>query len=185
MKVSEYAQLDATGLAQLIRKKEIAPEEALDAAIMAVEQVNPQLNAIVTRNYALAKKQLEKGIDLEAPFCGVPFVIKDEGGLMKEIPCTLGTRLSGNGIVTDHDSTLGARLKKSGVVVIATAACPEFCWNNATETIRNGVTRNPWNPDLTSGGSSGGTAAIVAAGAVPMGQLGRTAVIPARRWILS
>ena len=170
MKVSEYAQLDATGLAQLIRKKEIAPEEALDAAIMAVEQVNPQLNAIVTRNYALAKKQLEKGIDLEAPFCGVPFVIKDEGGLMKEIPCTLGTRLSGNGIVTDHDSTLGARLKKSGVVVIATAACPEFCWNNATETIRNGVTRNPWNPDLTSGGSSGGTAAIVAAGAVPMGQ---------------
>ena len=62
---------------------------------MAVEQVNPQLNAIVTRNYALAKKQLEKGIDLEAPFCGVPFVIKDEGGLMKEIPCTLGTRLSG------------------------------------------------------------------------------------------
>ena len=169
MKVSEYAALDATGLAGLIRRKEISPQEVLDAAIEAIEQVNPALNAIVARTYDAARAQLAKGVDMNAPFCGVPFVIKDEGGLMKDIPCTLGTRLSGRGIVTDHDTILGARFKKAGVVVVATAACPEFCWNNATETIRNGVTRNPWNPKLTSGGSSGGTAAIVAAGAVPMG----------------
>ena len=169
MKVSEYAKLDATGLAQLIRDGEISPEEALEAAIAAIEQVNPSINAIVNRTYDFAREQLAAGIDRTAPFCGVPFVVKDEGGLMKGFPCTLGTRLSGDGIITDHDAVLATRFKKAGVVVVATAACPEFCWNNATETMRNGVTRNPWNTRLTSGGSSGGTAAIVSAGAVPMG----------------
>lgn len=169
MKVSEYAALDGTGLAQLIRKKEVSPEEVLDAAIAAIEEVNPSINAVVTKTYDFARAQLAEGVDYDAPFCGVPFAVKDEGGLMQGFPCTLGTRLSGSGIVMDHDSTLGARLKKAGVVVVATTACPEFCWNNATETIRNGVTRNPWDTKVTSGGSSGGTAALVSAGGVPMG----------------
>ena len=89
MKVSEYAALDATGLAGLIRRKEISPQEVLDAAIEAIEQVNPSLNAIVARTYDAAKAQLAKGVDMNAPFCGVPFVIKDEGGLMKDIPLSL------------------------------------------------------------------------------------------------
>lgn len=169
MKVSEYAALDATGVAQLVRKKEVSPEEVLEAAITAIEQVDPAVHAVVDRTYEFARDQIRAGIDPGAPFCGVPFVIKDEGGIMKGIRGTLGTRLSGDGITTDHDTVLAARFKKAGVVVAATAACPEFCWNNTTETIRNGITRNPWDLGVSSGGSSGGTAALVAAGAVPMG----------------
>jgi len=169
MKVSEYAALDATGLAQLVREKEVSPQEVLEAAVAAIEQVDPAVHAVVERTYEFAKEQIQAGIDLEAPFCGVPFVIKDEGGMMKGIPGTLGTRLSGDGIVAEHDTVLASRFKKAGVVVAATAACPEFCWNNTTETIRNGITRNPWDLAVSSGGSSGGTAALVSSGAVPIG----------------
>lgn len=169
MKISEYSTLDATGVAELVRNKEVSPGEVLETAIQALEQVNPKLNAVVDYTYDYARKQIEAGIDLSAPFCGVPFVIKDSGDFMAGIRATLGTRLAGDGFYASVDTELARRFKKAGVVVIATASCPEFCWNNCTETLRNGITRNPWNPNLTSGGSSGGTAALVAAGAVPIG----------------
>ena len=75
MKVSEYAALDATGLAQLVREKEVSPLEVLEAAVAAIEQVDPAVHAVVERTYEFAKEQIQAGIDLEAPFCGVPFVI--------------------------------------------------------------------------------------------------------------
>lgn len=169
MKIYEYSALDATALAELVRKKEVSPIEVLETAISAIQQVNPAINAVVDETYDFAKAQIEAGIDLSAPFCGVPFVLKDQGGFMAGIRGTVGSRISGDGIYTDRDSELAVRFKKAGLVVVATTACPEFCWNNTTETIRNGITRNPWNPNLTSGGSSGGTASIVSSGAVPLG----------------
>lgn len=169
MKVSEYSALDATALAELIRRKEVSPLEILNTAIEAIRQVNPAINAVVDETFDYAKEQIEAGLDFSAPFCGVPFVIKDQGDLLAGIRGTVGSRIAGKGIYAKRDSELAVRFKKSGVIVVATAACPEFCWNNATETILNGITRNPWDTDLTSGGSSGGTAAIVAAGAVPIG----------------
>ena len=169
MKVSEYSALDGTALAQLVRKKEVSPLEVLDAAVEAIRQVNPPLNAVVDETYEYAKAQIETGIDETAPFCGVPFVIKDQGELLAGVRGTVGSRLSGKGVSPAADSELGIRFKKTGVIVVANASCPEFCWNNTTETIRNGITRNPWDTELTSGGSSGGTASLVAAGAVPIG----------------
>lgn len=169
MKISEYSALDATGLAELIRKKEVNPMEVLETAIEALEQVNPTLNAVVDRTYEYAKAQIAEGIDRRAPFCGVPIVVKDEGELLAGIRGTVGSRLSGDGIYIPQDSELGVRIKKAGAIILATSACPEFCWNNSTETLRHGITRNPWNLELTPGGSSGGTAALVASGVVPMG----------------
>lgn len=169
MKVSEYSALDATALAELIRKKEVSPLEVLNTAIDAIHQVNPFINAVVDETFEYAKAQIDAGIDYTAPFCGVPFVVKDQGDLLAGIRGTVGSRISGKGIWPKRDSELGVRFKKAGVVVVATAACPEFCWNNSTESVLNGITRNPWNPELSPGGSSGGTAAMVAAGAVPIG----------------
>lgn len=169
MKISEYSSLDATALAELVRNKEVSPLEVLDTAISAIHEVNPKLNAIVEETYDYARSMIDRGIDDSAPFCGVPMVIKNEGSLLAGIKGTIGSRIAGGGISPEHDSELGVRFKKAGVIPIAVAACPEFCWNNTTETIRYGITRNPWDTNVTSGGSSGGTAAIVAAGAVPIG----------------
>lgn len=167
MKISEYSAMDAVGLAELIRSRQVSPEEMLDTAMEAIRQVNPAINAVVDETYEYAKEQIKAGIDYNAPFCGVPFAVKDQGDLLAGIRGTVGSRISGKGIYMERDSELGLRFKKAGVIVVATTACPEFCWNNATETLLNGVTRNPWNTDLTPGGSSGGTAALVAAGGVP------------------
>ncbi|MCC8027517.1 MAG: amidase [Clostridium sp.] len=168
MKLSEYSKLDATALAALIRQKEISPKEALDTALEALRQVNGRLNAVVDYTYDYGLKQIDKGIDYEAPFCGVPFVLKDCGGEAAGIRATMGTRLTGKGVYAGEDSTLFKRMKKAGVIVAATAATSELCIDSSTETIRNGPTRNPWNTEFSPGGSSGGSAALVAAGAVPM-----------------
>lgn len=168
MKLSEYSKMDATALAALIRKKEISPKEALDTAMEALQKVNKRLNAVVDYTYDYAVKQIEKGIDYEAPFCGVPMVLKDCGGEAAGIRATMGTRLTGEGIFAEEDSNLFKRMKKSGVIVAATSTTSELCIDSSTETLRNGPTSNPWNTEFSPGGSSGGSAALVAAGAVPM-----------------
>ncbi len=168
MKVREYAELDATGLAALVRSKQVSPKEVLQAAMEAMEQVNPKLNAVVDYTYEYALEQIKAGIDYTAPFCGVPLAIKDCGGFAKGIRATLGSRLAGKGVYADCDSTLFKRMKKAGVIAVATAATSEFCIDSSTETLRHGPTRNPWNPEYSPGGSSGGSAALVAAGGVPI-----------------
>lgn len=169
MKVSEYTQYDATGLAHLVRTKQVSPRELLDTAVDAIGQVEPQLNAVVEMTYDYAKKQIEDGIDLDAPFCGVPFVVKDSGGHLAGVPSTIGSRLTGRGITPKQDSTLMARFKRAGVLMVATTATPEMCWNSSTESLRHGATHNPWDLERSPGGSSGGTAALIASGCVPFG----------------
>lgn len=168
MKLGEYSKLDATALADLIRERMVSPEEALNASMEALQQVNSRLNAVIDYTYDYALKQIKEGIDYTAPFCGVPFVLKDSGGEAAGIRATMGTRLTGEGIYAEEDSTLFKRMKKSGVILVATAATSELCIDSSTETLRNGPTRNPWNTDYSPGGSSGGSAALVASGAVPM-----------------
>ena len=169
MKLSDYAAMDATGLAELIRSGQVSPRELLDTAVEALRQVDGQINAIVEYTYDYALAQLKAGIDRDAPFCGVPFVIKDCGAVAEGIRATLGSRLRGEGLWAKRDSTLFERMKRSGVIVVGTAATSEFCVDSSTETLRHGATRNPWAPGYSAGGSSGGTAAAVAAGGVPMG----------------
>lgn len=169
MKLSEYASMDATGLAELIRSGQLSPRELLDTAVEALRQVDGRINAIVDYTYDYALAQLKAGIDRNAPFCGVPFVIKDCGSVAAGIRATLGSRLTGEGIWAKRDSTLFERMKRSGIIVVGTTATSEFCIDSSTETIRHGATHNPWAPEYSAGGSSGGTAAVVAAGGVPMG----------------
>lgn len=168
MKLSEYTALDATGLAALVRSGVVSPRELVETALLAIRQTDEKIHAVVDYTYDYAMKQLKNGVDRDAPFCGVPFALKDSGGIAEGIRTTLGTRLSGSGVYAKHDSTLFKRIKQAGIIVVATTATSEFCMDSSTETLLHGPTRNPWNLNESAGGSSGGSAALVAAGAVPM-----------------
>ncbi|MFI5319803.1 MAG: amidase [Myxococcota bacterium] len=162
----EWAAHDALGLAALVRNKQVTPRELAQQAAAGIRAVNPRLNAVIEvwedRVAGLDERALGDG-----PFRGVPFVWKDlglgEGGRKQE----QGSRLT-RGSVLAADSFAAAKLKRAGVNPIARATCPEFGFTLITESTLTGVTRNPWSLDHTPGGSSGGSAALVAAGVVPM-----------------
>jgi amidase len=164
MGFSEYDAYDGVGLAELVRKKEVKPEELLDEAIARAEKVNPKLNAIVHFAREQAKEQLAE-IDLNGSFAGVPFLAKDLGATVKGMPITWGSRAY-KGLVAKHDSLYFERAKKAGLVVFGKTNIPEFGQLPITEPKLFGACRNPWNPDHTPGGSSGGAASAVAAGIV-------------------
>jgi amidase len=165
--IEEYASCDAAGLAALIRKKAISAEEVLEAAVSAIEAINPHINAISFRAYDLAKRQIEDGLDMNAPFAGVPLLLKDSGPLAKGIPATAGSRLI-QGQRVEEDTELVRRFKKAGFVIVGTTTTPECCFTNTTESVLHGATRNPWSSEYSTGGSSGGSAAAVASGMVPV-----------------
>ena len=156
--------LDATGVAEAIAKKEISVEESIEAAIHRSEKVNPALNAIVmklyddARNYELQNKG---GI-----FYGVPTYFKDTDNL-KGYPTQMGTGAF-TAKVAKRNSRFADQFLSSGVVHLGKTTLPEFGLMCSTENERWAVTRNPWNTDYTPGGSSSGSAALVASGAVPI-----------------
>jgi amidase len=162
----EWAQHDALGLAALVRDKQVTPRELAQQAAAGIAAVNPRLNAVIEtwddRVSGLDEAALGGGA-----FRGVPFVWKDlglgEAGRKQEE----GSRLM-QGNVRASDSFAAAKLKRAGVNPIARTTCPEFGFTLITESTLTGVTRNPWSLGHTPGGSSGGSAALVAAGVVPM-----------------
>ncbi len=163
-KFCEYGQFDACGLADLVRRKEITPEELLEEAVERLERLNPTLNAVVTKMYDQAQRQIRSGLP-DGPFRGVPFLIKDSTSYAG-VPTLMGSRfLSGN--IPDQHSEIVLRYLKAGFVIIGKTSTPEFCLGASTEPRLSGPTRNPWNLKRTAGGSSGGAAAAVAAGIVP------------------
>jgi amidase len=156
---------DATALAGLVKTGEIKAEELVEAAIARAEMVNPQINAIAVRLYEQARKRaatMRKG----TPFAGVPFVLKDLDVIMAGVPRHAGSRRPPQ--VFDENSVLLDRYLGAGLVPIVTATTPEYGLRLVTESAAFGITRNPWNPGHITGGSSGGPAAMVAAGVVPM-----------------
>ena len=156
---------DATGLAGKVRAGDVSPVELVDAAISRAERVNPDINAIAERTYETAREAAKRA-DRKAPFAGVPFVVKDLTISQKGVPTHSGSRAPA--FVPDFDSVLVERQRAAGLIAIATSTTPEYGLRLMTETAAFGVTRNPWNLAHTSGGSSGGSAALVAAGIVPM-----------------
>lgn len=158
--------LDATAQAELIRRKEIQPLELVEAAIERVEKVNPNLNLVITTLFDEARSAAAATIP-GGPFAGVPFLMKDIGAFLAGAPMSMGTMLLKD-FVPDHDSELTRRLKKAGLIIIGKTNTPEFGLMPTTEPRLFGPSRNPWNMDKTTGGSSGGSAAAVAAGLVPM-----------------
>jgi amidase len=166
MAIQGYDALDATALAELVRKKELQPTELVEEAISRIEAVNPKLNAVVHKMYDQARKAAAGPLP-EGPFSGVPFLVKDLDGYLANEPYTGGCRAL-VGFVPDHDAELMARFRRAGVIFVGKTATPELGILGVTETVLNGPTRNPWNPEHTPGGSSGGSAACVAARVVPM-----------------
>ncbi|SDT72024.1 amidase [Jiangella sp. DSM 45060] len=165
--MSDIAALDAVGQAELVRSGDVTPHDLLDAAIKRIEQVNPQVNAVITTMYDEAAAQIEAGLP-DGPFTGVPFLLKDGGAVGYA-----GTRLtSGSRYLLDNvsaeDGPLTRRYRAAGLVCSGKTNLPEFGLQPTTEPEAFGPTRNPWNPALTAGGSSGGAAAAVATRMVPM-----------------
>lgn len=156
----ELAWLDATAQAELVRKKEITPLELVDAAIERIERLNPQLNAIVTPLYDLARETASGPLP-DGPFAGVPFLLKDLAAAYAGVRITSGSAFLKD-YVAREDSELVARHKRAGFVVAGKTNTPEFGLICTTEPRLFGAAHNPWDLARTTGGSSGGSAAAVA-----------------------
>jgi amidase len=152
--------------AELIRNKEITPLELVDNAIERIEQLNPKINAVVTPIFDRAREDASGSIP-DGPFGGVPFLIKDLIATLAGVPMSMGTALLKN-YVPPEDSELIVRYKKSGFIILGKTNTPEFGLIPTTEPRIFGPTWNPWNTERTPGGSSGGSAAAVASGMVPV-----------------
>jgi len=162
----EFDRFDGLGLAELVRKKEVAPSELCEEAIRRIEQVNPKINAVILTMYDLAREAVQKGLP-EGLFTGAPFLLKDMNEEYAGVPMTRGSRVCKNYVPT-QDSEMVRRFKKSGVVILGKTNLPEFGVKGITEPELYGPTLNPWNTRHTPGGSSGGSAAAVASGMVPL-----------------
>lgn len=162
----ELARLDAMAQAKLVKRKEIKPIELVDAAIERVERLNPRVNAVITPMYEQARSAAAGKVP-NGPFTGVPFVLKDLIAYFAGVRMSEGSNFL-HGFIPDHDSELVKRLKRAGLVIIGKTNTPEFGLGVTTEPRPFGPTRNPWDLNRTSGGSSGGSAAAVASGMVPM-----------------
>jgi amidase len=161
----EYTSYDGIGLAELIRRKEVKPTEVIEAAIDVIERRNPALNAVIYKRYEAAR--VEARSEASGPLAHVPILMKDLGAICAGVPYTAGSKAL-RYYVPDHDSEHTARLKRAGLIVLGVTNVPELGFNASTEPDRYGPTRNPWNVARTAGGSSGGSAAAVAAGMVPI-----------------
>jgi amidase len=167
----ELARLDATAQAELVRDGKISPRELVDAAIARVEKLDPQLNAVVLPAFERARDRaarLSAGrASPDAPFHGVPFLMKDLGGQEEGAPYHAGMRfLKEAGWTEPEDSHFAARLKSSGLVSLGRTNTPELGLLPTTEPAIYGPSHNPWSLEHSPGGSSGGSAAAVAAGVV-------------------
>lgn len=163
----EYTEYDGLGLAELVRKREVTASELLEAALARAEALNPRLNAIVMPMHEIARVRAREA--LEGPFAGVPFLCKDLFQEYAGVPTSYGCKaLKAARYTPEQHAEITRRWLAAGVVVFGRTNTPEFGAKGITEPDAWGPARNPWNPDHTPGGSSGGSAAAVAARIVPM-----------------
>lgn len=166
MDLHEYATLDATAIAELVRRGEVTPRELAVSAASAFERVNGELNAVI-ETYPDRIEDLDEGTLGNGPFRGVPFLIKDVGGHEKGRLVEFGSRLC-EGMRVQQQTWLFRLLRASGVNVLGRSNAPEFSISGTTENALYGNTSTPWRKGHSSGGSTGGGAAAVASGMVPM-----------------
>lgn len=163
---TDYRLADATALAQAIRAGALTPQAAVDYAFDAIERCNPQLNAVILTMREQAEEQLRQ-LPANAPLRGVPVLLKDDCPSYAGAAMSYGSRAAlGNVSATDH--TLVRRYQQAGMVIVGKTNLPEFSANVATAPSLHGRTLNPWSAAHNVGGSSGGSAAAVAARMVPL-----------------
>ncbi len=166
MSWSEWAAHDATALAERVRKGDVTPAELAAQAVAAISRVNDTLDAVVEVFEDLVADPLADGMRPEGVFAGVPYLMKDLGPTLKGRRQEFGSMLM-QGHRPADDSFLTGRIRQAGLNILGRTTTPEFGVCSAAEN-RLHVTRNPWNTDFTTNGSSAGTAAVVAAGVLPM-----------------
>ena len=179
---SDVLELSAVDQAALVRAGELTARELVEASLRAIERLNPTLNAfvLVCAERALAEADAVEPGDAR-PLCGVPVGIKDLLSATEGLPTTEGSAAFGDW-VADHDSAHVRRLREAGAIVVGKTNTPEVGLRPVSENARYGATRNPWNPELSAGGSSGGSASAVASGMVALADasdLGGSIRIPA------
>jgi len=172
MSLDEYARYDALGLMELISKGEVSAGELHDLAQAGIDQLNPELNFLVSRTapeeITAAVSHADAGPDVSQPFGGLPFLMKAGHGT-KGQPLAMGSRL-GEGMVHEKDDETTTRIKKTGVVILGSTNAPEFGNSSTTESVLYGPVHNPWKLGHMCGGSSGGSSAAIAAGVLPVAQ---------------
>jgi aspartyl-tRNA(Asn)/glutamyl-tRNA(Gln) amidotransferase subunit A len=163
------APVSAIALRDAIARRELSAEAACRQALDRIEQTNASLNAFlhVARDRALARaRALDARSTPAGPLHGVPVAIKDNI-VVRDMPATAGSRIL-EGYEPPYDATAVIRLEEAGAVIVGKTNCDEFAMGSSTEHSAFGPTRNPWAPDRVPGGSSGGSAAAVAAGLTPL-----------------
>ncbi len=164
---SELARLDAVGTAAVVRAGEVHPTEVVSAAIDRIEQLDPQVNAVIHPSFERAM-EIAAGDLPDGPFRGVPILIKDLWPASKGDPCHLGVKgLKEAAHTADHDANIVTAYREAGFVICGRTNTPEFGLVATTEPEAYGATHNPWDLTRGPGGSSGGSAAAVASGMVP------------------
>jgi amidase len=166
MAFAEYDKHDALGLGALVKQKKVSASELVDEAIARAERINPKINAIIFKAFDAAREAAEKNAS-DGPFSGVPMLLKDMRAGALGMPTRNGSRMMPP-IPADHDATLVTRYRAAGLIPLGKTNVPEFGILPVSESRLYGPARNPWNLDHTPGGSSGGSAASVAAGIVPL-----------------
>jgi len=159
--------LDAVAQAELVARGELAPAEAVQAALRRVAALDPVLNAVVTKSFDRALARVAEG-GVSGPLAGVPYLLKDLTD-WAGVRCTLGSRLFLDN-VSESSPPLVRASEAAGLVVLGKTNTPEFGLLPSTEPLALGACRNPWDPSRSTGGSSGGAAAAVAAGIVPLAE---------------
>ncbi len=157
---------DGIALAQLIKDKKISAREVVECSIKRLQQVNPQLNATMTHNFEAALEAAESQTG-EGFFAGLPMAYKDLT-LIKGTPTYYGSEAFGNATPSKKSDAIVKQIEAQGFIHIATTTTPEFGFTPSAEFPHRASTSNPWNPAHTCGGSSGGAAALVAAGVLPI-----------------
>lgn len=166
MRLDEYANYDGLGLAELIRKKEITATEVAELVSAGVERLNPEINAVI-EVFENRVETPDEGLNPDGPFAGVPIFLKDLGASDAGRKQELGSRLC-KGRVAGVTTYLTERFKQAGFNVMGRTTTSEFGQSGNTDSALMGRTRNPWDVTRSPGGSSGGTAAAVASGILPL-----------------
>jgi amidase len=164
---NEWARCDGVGLADLVRKGQVTPRELAMQAAAAIEKVNPQLTGVIEVFADAIADPAGNGTNLNGPFAGLPFLMKDLGPTMKGRLQEQGSLFMAGNRPT-ADTFLTTQMRKAGLNLIGRTTTPEFGVCSSADNPAVYVTRNPWNTDYSTCGSSAGSGAMVAAGAVPI-----------------
>ncbi|MFD2211716.1 amidase [Virgibacillus halophilus] len=168
MELDTYLKWDATEMAQQIRAKQVTSAELLSCSFEQLKKVNPRLNAVVHERMEKALDEAHHiAVDHQGPFAGVPLLLKNISQALEGELLTSGSRLLEQSKAS-RDSNFVKRLRTAGFVFMGHTNAPEFGLKNITEPRLYGPSRNPWDPAFSPGGSSGGTAAAIASGIVPL-----------------